>query len=74
MVMDGMFDYTGHDWRTGEPYAPEKGETLSYGDFKPGTQYYIPDLLSGSDYSGGTVERSNYEYFMKEYGRRAGVQ
>ena len=71
--MDENFDYTGRDWHTGEPHIPRHRETLSCGNFKPGTQYLLPNLLSGSDYSGGTVERSNYEVFLKKYGRRKGV-
>jgi len=56
------FDY--HD-------APEKnGEQLSYGHFDPGTardgaQWYEVEYASGSDYSGGTVNRSNYEVLQE---------
>jgi len=51
--------------------APEKnGEQLSYGHFDPGTardgaQWYEVEYASGSDYSGGTVNRSNYEVLQE---------
>jgi hypothetical protein len=36
-------------------------------------QYIMPDLLSGSDYSGSAVERSNYQTFLDAFGDLPGV-
>jgi hypothetical protein len=38
-----------------------------------GPVYYIPSLLTFSDYSGGTVERANCEEFLRRYGERPGI-
>jgi hypothetical protein len=36
-------------------------------------QYILPDLLTGSDYSGSAVERSNYQTFLDAFGDLPGV-
>lgn len=54
---------------------------LSYGhwnkltdnDFLEPTTVLVPDYLSGSDYSGGTAYRSNYNVFLEEFGDLPGV-
>jgi hypothetical protein len=59
---------------------PEEYSSHSYGDFSPlvrleptAEDYFLPDLLSGSDYSGCSVHRSNYRVFLKEFGEIEGV-
>jgi hypothetical protein len=55
------------------------GEPLWYEDFylaKPSDQgelYLMPELLSGSDYSGGSHTASNYRAFLKAYGDLPGI-
>lgn len=65
-------------------YSNEKPEDLSslyYGDFdrlekyespEP-TDFYLPELLSGSDYSGGSVTVSNHRVFLEQFGKVDGV-
>jgi hypothetical protein len=69
-------------WRKDE--SPEPGESISYGDlrsqlakyaetFDPETSdpkewFLVPRYMSGSDYSGSSVEVSNMRAFKEEYG------
>lgn len=39
----------------------------------PVVLYFAPDYLSGSDYSGGTVEQSNRAVFLEDFGALPGV-
>lgn len=67
--------YVWHSYREDSPYDHD---WLSYGDmsqYKPfydeGKElWYMPNLMSGSDYGGSTVTRSNY-LAMKEYVKRS---
>ena len=61
-----------------EDRDPEPEEELYYGDFqesrtKEDGAWCMPDILQSSDYSGGTVELSNYQVFMRDFGGRPGV-
>lgn len=50
-------------------YYPHEWPNIRYGawdDDKDG-HYIVPNYLSGSDYSGGLVERSNYEVFEETF-------
>jgi hypothetical protein len=66
-----------------EEYIPERGESISYGDLKaqlrsgesfdpetsdPKEWFLMPRYMSGSDYSGSSVEVSNMRAFKEEYG------
>lgn len=61
----------------------ETGCSYSLGDFQDyrgevtealqKSLFILPDLLSGSDYSGGMIERSNFRVFLKEYKEVDGV-
>lgn len=61
------------EWETLD--APEPGESCAYSDFipDPDGRYFISELLSGSDYSGSSVERANYRVFLEDFGDRDGV-
>lgn len=50
-----------------EDYRGEVTEALSK------SLFILPKLLSGSDYSGGMIERSNFRVFMKDYKEVDGV-
>jgi len=53
--------------------TPEELARLSYGDFDPitdeikETDFYLPTLMSGSDYSGESVTVSNHRVFLDEF-------
>lgn len=52
--------------------------TLSYGafstyEFDNPKDWYMPELLSGSNYSGDSVTVANYRTFLEEFGDRNGV-
>lgn len=61
------------------------GGSISYGDFYNNRwsykdtseddfeKVYLPSLLSGGDYSGNTLERSNYLAFLEQFGEVKGV-
>jgi hypothetical protein len=75
-----LHSYDG-EWRddmTNEQLVNDHGATLSYESFRdpyhnePG-EWFIPDLLSGSDYSGGSVTVANHRAFLREYGERNGI-
>jgi hypothetical protein len=38
------------------------------------TLYFCPNWLSGSDYSGGVMTRSNFDVFMGEFGELEGIE
>lgn len=64
--------YNGREWENINPLDYSK---LSLGDFtldEKGT-FIIPNIVSGSDYSGSTVERSNYLVFYKRFGKLKGI-
>jgi len=59
---------------------PEEFTSHDYSDFSPikhlevtAEDYFLPDLLGGSDYSGCSVHRSNHRAFLQEFGDVAGV-
>jgi hypothetical protein len=64
---------------------PMRFDSIHYGDLKDADKPEIalaiqqnrllirPILLSGSDYSGSTVEKSNYQVFLRLYGDQPGV-
>lgn len=67
------------NWR---PHVPQRGDNLSYGDFehckhpaghKPRELYLIPSILSGSDYTGESVNQSNHRVFLNTYGKWTGI-
>jgi hypothetical protein len=61
--------------------AYDPAEDLYYGDLQPGDRsaledelrFIVPGYLSGSDYSGGSVEVSNHRLFLEEFGGLEGV-
>ena len=63
----------GNYWRTFDRI--EDSESASYGDFTNDADgnYFLSDLLGGSDYSGSLVERANYREFLEEFGEQDGV-
>lgn len=72
-----FFAYENYD---GE--GPEGRSWLSYGDLRSWKEYhnlygeeadvlYMPDVASGSDYSGSDVEKSNYEALKRDYLKRS---
>jgi hypothetical protein len=59
---------------------PSEYRIHSYGDFSPlvnfeptAEDYFLPDLLGGSDYSGCSVHRSNYRVFLRLFAETVGV-
>lgn len=60
---------------------PEDLSSLSYGDLKPlakdavatDLDFYMPDLMTGSDYAGDSVTVSNYRTFLEDFGKVEGV-
>jgi hypothetical protein len=69
---NGVYDYT--------PPDPFDNESLTCGDVRPIknteavlTDYFEPNYLGGSDYSGGSVEVANHKVFMDEFGDWPGV-
>jgi len=68
---------------TWEDIVLEVGGSYSLGDFQAyrgevtealrKSLFFMPTYLSGSDYSGGSVERANHRAFLKEYGETDGV-
>jgi hypothetical protein len=68
----GVWDYTAPD--------PFDNESLTCGDVRPIkdaeaalTDYFEPNYMGGSDYSGGSVEVANHRVFREEFGYLAGV-
>jgi hypothetical protein len=49
------------------------GKSVSYGNFKFDDEgrYFTVPFASGSDYSGSTLERSNYLWWVEQYGKCA---
>ena len=69
---NGVWDYT--------PPDPLDNESLHCGDVRPVgvaeaalTDYFEPNYMGGSDYSGGSVEVANHKVFMEEFGDLPGV-
>jgi hypothetical protein len=54
----------------GDLQIPYAGEIT---DSPESNLYIMPDLLSGSDYSGGAVERSNHRAFINAFGHLPGI-
>jgi len=54
-------------------FSPVKGDYATATPAQKASLYIMPDLLSGSDYNGGSVSKSNYDTFLKMYGKREGV-
>ena len=61
-----------------EPGRPPKRASL--GDFEDceekeahRTVFFIPELLGGSDYSGGLLQKANHRAFLEKFGRLRGV-
>ena len=58
---------------------PEDLARLSYGDLRGFSgeplngDYYIPELMSGSDYVNGSVTVSNHRVFLEDFGKLNGV-
>jgi len=72
--------YLTYDYDGEVPVQPSYGDFSPYkGDYDYATPaqktllYIMPELLSGSDYSGGSLSKSNYETFLDLYGKREGV-
>jgi hypothetical protein len=67
------------DYSTWREETLPLGESASYGDFHDLTgdatpdDYVMPELLSGGDYAGTTVEKANHRAFLKLYGHHPGV-
>lgn len=77
-------DYPNAPWYWEHSDRIPEGDSASYGDLEPvrgkydlpepgEPAYFVSDFLSGSDYSGGTVERANYRVFLEDFGDRDGV-
>jgi len=69
---NGVWDYT--------PPDPFDNESITCGDVRPIrdveaaiTDYFEPNYMGGSDYSGGSVEVANHKVFMEEFGDLPGV-
>ena len=69
---NGVWDYT--------PPVPFDNESFSCGDLRPTknaevalTDYFEPNYMGGSDYSGGSVEVANHKVFAEEFGDLPGV-
>ena len=69
---NGVWDYA--------PPDPFDGESITCGDVRPIrdaeaalTDYFEPNYLGGSDYSGGSVEVSNHRVFTDEFSDLPGV-
>lgn len=72
-----IFDKSEYNNGTWTDLNLEKGNSYSYGDFKPfqgevtealyKSLFIMPPQLSGSDYSGGITERSNHRAFLKQF-------
>jgi hypothetical protein len=70
---NGIWDYT--------PPDPFDNASISSGDLcpirdteTPGlTDYFEPNYMGGSDYSGGSVEVANHKVFLEEFGDLPGV-
>lgn len=69
---NGVWDYT--------PPDPFDNESLTCCDLRPIkdgeaalTDYFEPNYMGGSDYSGGSVEFANHKVFVEEFGDLPGV-
>jgi hypothetical protein len=69
---NGVWDYTRPD--------PLDNESMHCGDVRPVevaeatlTDYFEPNCMGGSDYSGGSVEVANHRVFTNEFGDLPGV-
>lgn len=84
-MSDHLYEYVGRKYSNGTftDIDPNGLQHISCSDFEQfkgevteemKTKLYIqPELMSGSDYSGGAAEKSNQRSFLKEYGKREGV-
>ena len=76
-MSDQLLD--GYTIYTHQPAAFREGRAeFWYGDLVLDTdpvspKYIMPDMLSGSDYSGSAVERANFQTFLAEFGDLPGV-
>lgn len=75
-------EYHGIENAWTEKNQAEKDEQMSYGDFdryplfsfpENPPKYYLSELLSGSDYSGGSVTVSNHRVFLEQFKEIDGV-
>ena len=61
----------------GVPSSPSYGDFSRFkGDYAAATLsslYIMPELLSGSNYSGGSLTKTNFETFLGLYGKREGI-
>ena len=48
-------------------------KVVNYRDVVPGNDFIISEHMSGSDYSGSTVTRSNFDVFKEQFGKCEGV-
>ena len=69
---NGVWDYT--------PPDPFDNESITCGDVRSIrdaeaalTDYFEPNYMGGSDYSGGSVEVANHKVFLEEFGDLPGV-
>lgn len=57
--------------RSSGPITPDPRETITYRSWYEGVgpdyEWFVPDYLTGSQYSGGYVTRSNYESFRDAF-------
>ena len=74
--------YNGLEKGWTEVIQAEKDERCSYGDFDryrlyedpmKGPKYYLPELMTGSDYSGDSVTKSNYRVFLEQFKEIDGI-
>jgi hypothetical protein len=80
-----LYNYESNDYINGEwiPTILKTGGCYSYGDFRKyegevtealkKSLYILPELLTGSDYSGGSVERANHKVFLERFKEIEGV-
>jgi hypothetical protein len=54
-------------------FSPVKGDYATATPAQKASLYIMPEHLSGSDYNGGSLSKSNYETFLTMYGKREGV-
>ena len=65
---DGAGSYGDYKETSAPDCAEDYLRALSTDDCAPGELYFYVPYASGSDYSGSTVERSNYLSFLESYG------
>ena len=79
-----LYEWSDRNYQNGiwTNLAPDNASDFSYGDLRsvtretePSYQHFImPDYMAGSDYSGSSAERSNYNVFLERFRELRGVK